>query len=50
MVPPSVRPPRQMGLEINGVGQMLFERLVQYPPSKVSDVAVHTLIDDKAWT
>lgn len=41
-----VRPPRQMDLEIDGVGQMLFERIVQYPPSEVSDIAGHTLIDD----
>ena len=41
-----VRPPRQMDLEIDNVGQMLFERLVQYPPSEVSDIAGHTLIDE----
>jgi hypothetical protein len=41
-----VRPPRQMDLEIDGVDRMLFERFVQYPPSEVSDIAGHTLIDE----
>lgn len=41
-----VRPPRQMDLEIDGAERMLFEFLVQYPPSEVSDIAGHTLIDE----
>jgi Holliday junction resolvase-like predicted endonuclease len=41
-----VRPPRQMDLEIDGVESMLFEFLVQHPPSEVSDIAGHTLIDE----
>ncbi|MBW6528320.1 hypothetical protein KZ813_15875 [Sphingomonas sp. RHCKR7] len=41
-----VRPPRQMELEIDGVERMLFEFLLQHPPSEVSDIAGHTLIDE----
>jgi Holliday junction resolvase len=41
-----VRPRRQMDVEIDGVERMLFEFLVQHPPSEVSDIAGHTLIDE----
>ena len=41
-----VRPPRQMELEVDGVERMLFEFLVQHPPTEVSDIAGHTLIDE----
>lgn len=40
-----VRPPRQMDLEIDGVERMLSDFLIQYPPSEVSDIAGHTLIE-----